>query len=52
MLVTFSQLAPPRGRRAVICGSNGGFSVLTADDYIQAGFELPQLAPKEQQETP
>jgi acyl-CoA synthetase (NDP forming) len=49
MLVTFSQLAPPQGRRAVICGSNGGFSVLTADDYIQAGFELPQLAPKEQQ---
>ena len=48
MLVTFSQLAPPRGRRAVICGSNGGFSVLTADDYIQAGFELPQLAPKAQ----
>ena len=49
ILVTFSQLAPPRGRRAVICGSNGGFSVLTADDYIQAGFELPQLAPKEQE---
>jgi acyl-CoA synthetase (NDP forming) len=48
MLVTFSYLTPPRGRRAVICGSNGGFSVLTADDYIQAGFELPQLAPKEQ----
>jgi acyl-CoA synthetase (NDP forming) len=48
LLVTFSCLAPPRGRRAVICGSNGGFSVLTADDYIQAGFELPQLAPKEQ----
>ena len=50
MLVTFSCLAPPRGRRAVICGSNGGFSVLTADDYIHAGFDLPQLAPKEQQE--
>ncbi len=50
MLVTFSNLAPPRGRRAVICGSNGGFSVLTADDYIQAGFELPQLAPKEQRD--
>jgi acyl-CoA synthetase (NDP forming) len=49
MLVTFSYLTPPRGRRAVICGSNGGFSVLTADDYIQAGFELPQLAPKDQQ---
>jgi acyl-CoA synthetase (NDP forming) len=48
MLVTFSQLDPPRGRRAIICGSNGGFSVLTADDYIQAGFELPQLAPREQ----
>ena len=50
MLVTFSCLAPPQGRKAVICGSNGGFSVLTADDYIQAGFGLPQLAPKEQQD--
>ncbi|MDM8001124.1 MAG: CoA-binding protein [Dehalococcoidia bacterium] len=48
MLVTFSYMVPPRGRRAVICGSNGGFSVLTADDYIRAGFELPQLAPREQ----
>jgi acyl-CoA synthetase (NDP forming) len=50
MLVTFSCLAPPRGRRAVICGSNGGFSVLTADDFIHAGFELPQLATDEQQD--
>jgi acyl-CoA synthetase (NDP forming) len=48
MLVTISCFAPLRRRRVVICGSNGGFSVLTADDYIQAGFELPQLAPKEQ----
>ena len=50
MLVTFSCLAPPRGRRAVICGSNGGFSVLTADDFIHAGFDLPQLATDEQQD--
>jgi acyl-CoA synthetase (NDP forming) len=50
MLVTFSCLAPPRSRGVVVCGSNGGFSVLTADDYIQAGFDMPQLAPREQQE--
>lgn len=48
MLVTFSCLTPPRGRRVVVCGSNGGFSVLTADDFVHAGFDLPQLAPEEQ----
>lgn len=43
MLVTFSFLGRLRGRRMGICGSNGGFSVATADDYIRAGFDLPQL---------
>ncbi len=50
MLVTFSYLPPPRSRRAVVCGSNGGFSVITADEYIEAGFELPQLAAEDQRE--
>jgi acyl-CoA synthetase (NDP forming) len=50
MLVTFSYLTPPRSRRAVVCGSNGGFSVITADEYIEAGFELPQLAAEDQRE--
>ncbi len=43
MLVTFSFLGRPRGRRVAVFGSNGGFTVLTADDYIRAGFDLPQL---------
>jgi len=50
MLVTFSFLSPPQSRRTVICGSNGGFSVITADDYMSAGLELPQLAAEDQRE--
>jgi len=50
LLVTFSFLPPLRSRRAVVCGSNGGFSVITADEYIEAGFELPQLAAEDQRE--
>ena len=45
MLVALSFPGHPRGRRAAVFGSNGGFSVLAADDFIRAGFELPQLDP-------
>ncbi len=49
MLVALSFPGHPRGRRVAVFGSNGGFSVLTADDFIRAGFELPQLDPPWQQ---
>jgi acyl-CoA synthetase (NDP forming) len=50
MLVTFCSPVRPQGRKIVICGGGGGFSVLSADHYIEAGFALPQLPPKEQRE--
>ncbi len=50
MLVTFSFLRPPRGRRVALFGSNGGFTVLTADDYIRCGFELPQMGQRWQRQ--
>jgi acyl-CoA synthetase (NDP forming) len=50
MLVTFSYMPPPQGRSMTVCGSNGGFTVLTADEYIDAGFSLPSLPPKDQHE--
>ena len=50
MLVTFSYMGVPRGRSMAVCGSNGGFTVLTADEYINAGFDLPRLTSKEKQE--
>ena len=48
MLVTFEFMPPPRGRNMVLCGSNGGFTVLTADEYLGSGFHLPQLPPQDQ----
>ncbi len=50
LLMTFSFLRPPAGRRMAVFGSNGGFTVLTADEYINAGFDLPRLTAKEQQD--
>ncbi|MCX5998927.1 MAG: CoA-binding protein [Chloroflexi bacterium] len=49
MMVTFSFMAPPPGRRVCLAGASGGFSVLSADEFIDAGFSLPQL-PREGQE--
>ncbi len=43
MLVTFSYLQAPEDWNMVVCGSNGGFSVLTADEFVAAGFNLPAL---------
>jgi len=48
MLVTFEFMPPPRGRNMVVCGSNGGFTVLTADEYLGRGFSLPELSPHDQ----
>jgi len=43
LLVTFSLLRLPRGRKVGIYGSAGGASVLATDDWAQAGFELPRV---------
>lgn len=43
MLVTFSFASRPVGNNLVVCGSNGGFTVLTADDFVTAGFTLPPV---------
>ncbi len=50
LLMTFSFMRPPAGRNMAVFGSNGGFTVLTADEYINAGFDLPRLSAKEQQD--
>jgi acyl-CoA synthetase (NDP forming) len=50
MLVTFSCMRPPQGRNMAICGSNGGFTVLSADEFVSAGFSLPPLPPADQRE--
>jgi acyl-CoA synthetase (NDP forming) len=38
-------LKPPRGRRVGIINMGGGSSVLAADDFEDAGLELPPLPP-------
>ncbi len=43
MMVTFSFMSNPRGRQVALAGGSGGFSVLAADEFIDAGFGLPQL---------
>jgi len=50
MLVTFSYLPLPQGRRVAICGGGGGFSVLATDEYTAAGFVLPPLPQQIQKE--
>ena len=50
MLVTFSYMPPPQGRNIALCGSNGGFTVLAADEFVSAGFNLPPLRPADQRE--
>jgi len=45
MLVTFSFMKVPRGRRATVIGGGGGFSVMTTDACVGHGFELPPLPP-------
>jgi acyl-CoA synthetase (NDP forming) len=41
MLATFSYMDAPAGNNLVVCGANGGFSVLTADEFVGAGFKMP-----------
>ena len=43
MLVTFSLLRPPRGRRIGLFGGGGGAAVVATDDWDKAGFTLPPL---------
>jgi len=51
MMVTFSYLTPPLGRRlAVVCGGGGGSAVMATDQYASAGFVLPSLNEETQQE--
>jgi len=50
VLVAFSYLSPPEGRRVAVCGGGGGYSVLTTDEYAAAGFTLPPLPAQMQQE--
>lgn len=49
MLVTFSLLPLPLGKKAGILGWGGGISVLAADDFINAGLMIPEF-PKEVQD--
>jgi acyl-CoA synthetase (NDP forming) len=49
MMVTFSYLSPPLGRRvAVVCGGGGGSAVIATDQYARAGFSLPPLKEQSQ----
>ncbi|MBM4462347.1 MAG: hypothetical protein FJ012_03285 [Chloroflexi bacterium] len=50
ILVAFSFLSLPEGRRVAVCGGGGGHSVLTTDQYAAAGFVLPPLPIQMQQE--
>lgn len=50
MMVTFSYLSAPRGRRVGIFGVGGGASVLATDDCAAAGFVLPPLPQEMQRE--
>ena len=43
MMVTFSLLPRPQGRRVGILGGGGGASVLATDDWSSHGFVLPPL---------
>ncbi len=41
VLIAFSYLSPPRGRRAAVVGIGGGASVQAADDCEKAGLVVP-----------
>jgi len=42
-LVALTYLPDLKGRRVAVCGAGGGFSVIAADDYARAGFDLVVL---------
>jgi len=50
MMVTFSYLSLPKGRRVATCGGGGGFNVLATDGHAEAGFILPPLPQQLQKE--
>jgi acyl-CoA synthetase (NDP forming) len=50
MMVTFSYLSLPKGRRVATCGGGGGFNVLATDGHAEAGFILPPLPRQLQKE--
>jgi len=50
MMVAFSYLRVPQGRRVAVLGGGGGFSVMTTDEYAAAGFALPALPQQIQEE--
>ena len=50
MLVAFSYLRVPGGRRVGVWGGGGGLSVMMLDEYSAAGFALPPSPPRLQQE--
>jgi acyl-CoA synthetase (NDP forming) len=50
MMVAFSYLRVPRGRRVGVWGGGGGLSVMMLDEYSAAGFALPPSPPGLQQE--
>src|SRR4030042_1004824 len=50
MMVAFTYLRVPRGRRAAICSGGGGLCVIGTDEYTAAGFLVPPLPTEGQQE--
>jgi acyl-CoA synthetase (NDP forming) len=50
MMVTFSYLRVPSGRRVGVWGGGGGFSVMMTDEYTAAGFAVPPALQRLQQE--
>ncbi|MDY7019073.1 MAG: CoA-binding protein [Chloroflexota bacterium] len=46
LMLTFSYLKPPRGRRVGLTGIGGGKSVQSADDCERAGLSLPSFPPE------
>jgi len=50
MVVTFSYMSPPQGRRIGMFGAGGGATVLATDECIAAGFNLPRLPEEIQDE--
>jgi len=50
MMVAFSYLRVPSGRRVGVWGGGGGFSVMMTDEYTAAGFAVPPALQRLQQE--
>jgi acyl-CoA synthetase (NDP forming) len=50
MLVAFTHLRVPRGRRVGVWGGGGALSVMMLDEYSAAGFAVPPSPPRLRQE--